>query len=347
MASRSRKGFTLIELLVVIAIIAVLIALLLPAVQQAREAARRTSCRNNLKQFGLALNNYHATFNCFPQGMPQYVQNSVTPPRTDSFHNAFYYLLPYVENDAVYNAYNFQRHSRFGQPSDVSGTALRNRLEVFICPSDLPNLPSNPTTTIANPMTSYALSLGTAPCRQWVFAADDQPWLEPHFIPCNGAFAYVQSPTRTVPSITDGTANTFAIGETSRYIKQIDTFVHTWAQATWFGTADIWGSQQSAIAYAVPKINASPPNANLAAPPCNGPCSLLNCCGDWLTTQPTMADGQEWGHLGFRSLHPGGAQFVYFDGSVRFLSENIDRMTFAAMSTIAKGEMTDRNTNPF
>src|SRR6267143_57935 len=95
---KRRSGFTLIELLVVIAIIAVLIALLLPAVQAAREAARRTQCRNNLKQFGLALNNYHASHQCYPPGLPQYVQVG-TGGRIDSFHNAFYYLLPYTEND--------------------------------------------------------------------------------------------------------------------------------------------------------------------------------------------------------------------------------------------------------
>src|SRR2546426_2956338 len=100
-----RGGFTLIELLVVIAIIAVLIALLLPAVQQAREAARRTQCRNNLKQFGLALNNYHSSFNSFPQGMQQYVEH-ISPTARPTLVNAFYQLLPYVEGDLQYNAYN-------------------------------------------------------------------------------------------------------------------------------------------------------------------------------------------------------------------------------------------------
>jgi prepilin-type N-terminal cleavage/methylation domain-containing protein/prepilin-type processing-associated H-X9-DG protein len=348
---RSHKGFTLIELLVVIAIIAVLIALLLPAVQQAREAARRTQCRNNLKQMGLALNNYLSTYNVYPIGMNQYVQ---TPNGgTATFHGAFVHLLPYVENDAVYNAFNHLRHSRPGQPFDYQGTALRRPLEVFICPSDLPNIPSVPTTTIANPQTSYALSLGSAPCRHWAFGIPaGDPWTSAtNYTPCNGAFGWVRQPPRTVASVTDGTSNTYAIGETSRFIGQRDTFVHTWAQTTWFGTADIWGSQFCGIAYSVPKINA-PPAATLASPPCLGPCTTTDCCGDWINAAPTANPGVlytsggqrvEYAPYGFRSLHPGGAQFVYFDGSVRFIGAEIERRAFVAMSTISKGETDDRD----
>ncbi|MGD9858041.1 MAG: DUF1559 domain-containing protein, partial [Planctomycetaceae bacterium] len=114
---RRRSGFTLIELLVVIAIIAILIALLLPAVQQAREAARRTQCRNNLKQIGLALHNYHDVFLCFPPGYLgtttncSMIRNRVTPPGVTPVVVAQgwgwgTFILPYLEQTAMYEAMN-------------------------------------------------------------------------------------------------------------------------------------------------------------------------------------------------------------------------------------------------
>src|SRR5437867_8525511 len=108
-----RKGFTLIELLVVIAIIAVLIALLLPAVQMAREAARRSQCRNNLKQLGLALNNYESTFHCYPPGSFIPENGSGYPCTGDGdavmtdWAGHLIYILPYIEHSDVYNAINF------------------------------------------------------------------------------------------------------------------------------------------------------------------------------------------------------------------------------------------------
>ena len=126
---RTRRGFTLIELLVVIAIIAILIALLLPAVQQAREAARRTQCKNNLKQLGLALHNYHDVHRCFPFGHEG---------TTKSF-SAFSMLLPYLEQANVYNQIDFNvpiSHANNAGPLLIELPALR-------CPSDMANaLPS-------------------------------------------------------------------------------------------------------------------------------------------------------------------------------------------------------------
>ena len=162
MLIRSRqkaRGFTLIELLVVIAIIAILIALLLPAVQQAREAARRTQCKNNLKQLGLALHNYHDSMSMFPRS-----QLGATTGTADwRGHSAHVMILPYIEQAALYSQYEMDIHAWWdGGKTGVDGTAHHNvqnanragmkRLTAFICPSN--------SASIAFPACSYPDSEG-------------------------------------------------------------------------------------------------------------------------------------------------------------------------------------------
>ena len=156
----SRRGFTLIELLVVIAIIAVLIALLLPAVQQAREAARRTQCRNNLHQLALAMHNYHDTHSCFPTGAVTHGPTSSSGQRT-SF---FVMLLPFIDETALYNAWNFSGNVSGG----AQATAGQAKLAQLLCPSD-PDDGSQHTTGwwAGFKPTAYAGSLGSVP-GMWV-----------------------------------------------------------------------------------------------------------------------------------------------------------------------------------
>ena len=132
-----RVGFTLIELLVVIAIIAILIALLLPAVQQAREAARRTQCKNNLKQVGLALHNYHdVTSDCFPYGHQQEVAGG--SHRRDCWYQR---VLPYVEQAPLYNAYEADKTEYIHNiaASATVGYIAKTPVTMFSCPSDSTN----------------------------------------------------------------------------------------------------------------------------------------------------------------------------------------------------------------
>ncbi len=139
MRSRSpaMRGFTLIELLVVIAIIAVLIALLLPAVQAAREAARRSQCVNNLKQIGLGIHNYHSTNDKFPPGGSC---TQSTPGCTGSWqaHSVFGNMLPYMEQQAIYNSINFSIFS-CGEANNQNQTARQTQINSFLCPSDSNN----------------------------------------------------------------------------------------------------------------------------------------------------------------------------------------------------------------
>jgi prepilin-type N-terminal cleavage/methylation domain-containing protein/prepilin-type processing-associated H-X9-DG protein len=340
---RSRVGFTLIELLVVIAIIGVLIALLLPAVQQAREAARRAQCANNMKQLGLALNNYHDVSNAFPVGLDVYTQSLFTQsPGTNNFCNAFDKLLPYVEQGIMYDGYNFQLGSVYWSRNH---TAMEHVVGTYVCPNDLPNqFPISG--DIDNSPGSYAMNAGTIPIGVWGYGPE-QTWKYWVSIAGNGMFSTIggtaidgttiAQPRMKMGSVSDGTSKTFAFGEQSRIIGQVDPFPNTWQQAGYFGVPnDPWRAQTIAYAYAVPRINGTPSSSG-QAPPC---VSNLRDCDGWVQNYPLNSqDGKSLlGEYGFRSLHPGGMNVVMVDGSVQFLASTIDKFVFAALSTPAGGE---------
>ena len=193
----SRRGFTLIELLVVIAIIAVLVGLLLPAVQQAREAARRTQCKNNLKQMGLALQNYHDAFNTFPMGycaaLP-YVDGASDTSRGWAWSAA---ILPQLDQGPLYNLLNFS------QPVE-SSTLIQTRIPAYVCPSDsqggsLLNIKTATGTLITQATaSSYAAVCGTD-------AADTTD--------LTGDGTFYRNSAVKISKIIDGTSNTIILTE--------------------------------------------------------------------------------------------------------------------------------------
>jgi len=282
---RRRRGFTLIELLVVIAIIATLISLLLPAVQQAREAARRTQCKNNIKQLALAMHNYHDVYTMFPPGMCV----SSRYPTDKSAYSWAVMILPFVEQANLYN------HLEPNNPqplSDALGTAkltsMQFELKVFLCPSD----PSQRHNLDRRLLTSLGALI---PVSTSNFVASHGVKLS---FPGNGAFD-LNSSTQ-IRDITDGTSNTFLLGE--RATGDIGkTGKH--GAAIWIGVS----------------------NDRSQGLPDNGPTSVLGSCaflmqtGTWLENRSVYLPNQC-----FSSMHTGGAQFALADGSVRFVSQSVE-----------------------
>jgi len=206
---RRRRGFTLIELLVVIAIIAVLIALLLPAVQQAREAARRSQCINNLKQHGLALHNYHDTYSAFPPGWIG-VQANVSHMEGPSGFAWGAHTLPYLDQASLYGQINFNV-SLLDPTNDVARKAV---LGVFRCPSDSSTdtwqlgEEGNPTNILATlPTANYVGSFGTEGAEDLCVAA---PFPASQ---CRGDGMFSHNSKLRIVDITDGTSNTILLGE--------------------------------------------------------------------------------------------------------------------------------------
>jgi prepilin-type N-terminal cleavage/methylation domain-containing protein len=276
-----RRGFTLIELLVVIAIIAVLIALLLPAVQQAREAARRSACQNNLKQIGLALHNYHDVHKRFPPGYVTTnpgLTNNTSWCRSGGFQRAPWtvMILPYIDQAPLYARFDF--NVPFVDGSNQMAPPNSNvvvPLEVYSCPSNIR------TTTNELFPSYFGVSGGgtVADCGNTGCSAANE---RAHFV---GGMMYAGSRIG-MRDATDGTSNVFLVGET-RY-----------AGAAWGASAK----------------------------------------QDTCTLPQTLAGTQEQINLhagagvhstrGFSSYHTGGCHFLLGDGSVHFVSENIDLATY-------------------
>src|SRR5215471_1612579 len=200
--SRCRKrGFTLIELLVVIAIIAVLVALLLPAVQQAREAARRSQCKNNLKQIGLALHNYHEQHKQFPPlAIWAYLPPGQTAlqPGMQRNYTFLTLLLPHLDQGPLYNQINFTL-PLLGQRTSAGNLISATKLPVLMCPSDQ---------TYTTPPYDLSWTNYSGSAMYWaIWGWTTDPW--------SGVFTDFQN--TSINDIKDGTSTTIAVGETSTY----------------------------------------------------------------------------------------------------------------------------------
>jgi prepilin-type N-terminal cleavage/methylation domain-containing protein/prepilin-type processing-associated H-X9-DG protein len=302
---RDRRAFTLIEVLVVIAIIGVLIALLLPAVQQAREAARRSQCLNNLKQIGLALHNYHGAHGTFPPGYVSKTQgNSPTGPDIGPGWGWGAMILSQLEQGPLYGAVNFSLPTT----DPASLTARRTNLAVFLCPSN----PADGGPLTIKDGAGNVLVADLAP-GQYVGVAGQ--W-EPEEFPAPNNGVFYRNSRIGLQNITDGSSTTLLAGERSQNV----------ANAAWLGMIP---SGQSCNNPTWPVQDCEASNVLILGHTGPSPDEV------WIDTPNYPKAGAD----DFHSLHPGGCNFLFGDGSVRFVKETIAPRVFSALATRAGGEV--------
>jgi prepilin-type N-terminal cleavage/methylation domain-containing protein/prepilin-type processing-associated H-X9-DG protein len=307
--SRNRRGFTLVELLVVIAIVAVLVGLLLPAVQQSREAARRTSCTNNLRQLAIAAHRSHDDHGTFPTGgrFPVYVGDRPTRGTT-----VWVELLRYFEQDNLYRKWDHD-DNRNNVAADRNA-ARAQVIKLLLCPSDpLPETVSESSTAVGVPpwshgfygMSSYGGNAGRRSSGPLQITRDGIFWIDS----CVG-----------IADITDGTSNTLLFGERFHRDPEFERLQPIVAPGTSpLGGLGKW-SYVAAVGFAHVTLSAAV-RINYKVPPEEDGATLVDrLCA-------------------FGSGHPGGANFAFADGSVRFLRESTSLPTLRALSTRCGGEV--------
>lgn len=321
-ASRS-SGFTLIELLVVIAIIGVLVALLLPAVQNAREAARRSSCTNNLKQLGTALHLHHDTQKKFPPGGIWWTNN---PSNANAWSknrgSLLYYILPYLELTSVYDEFDNTQTIAYQQftspPATGSPYIAGTVIPTFRCPSDDSPVKNQETINgiAAGNLATFSYAASKGPTRTGNnpkgkcperAAWDTYNLSKSDWAPAGPFTRYGRGYQSTFRDVQDGLSNTIFMGE----VRSDCTFhiMRGWAHSS---------CTQGMISTIYPmNYDSCTPDQS------NGACRWW---GNWST------------EFAFKSRHPGGVQFCFGDGSVQFLSENMEHWSYQYL-----GGMNDAN----
>jgi prepilin-type N-terminal cleavage/methylation domain-containing protein/prepilin-type processing-associated H-X9-DG protein len=323
-ALKLQRGFTLVELLVVIAIIGVLVALLLPAVQAAREAARRTRCVNNLKQIGLSIENYESSKKKFPLG--RYTGDGATTgacapalslPDTTKYQatSGFVLLLPYLEE---INLYELARLDQYGLWNDDGAGAyhtlwqdaqsmkvVTTRPSVYVCPSDTSEPGIKDTSYEGNEIDNKTIrpAVGSYALSQGTLG----PTGSTPAIKCGNTGMFMYAIARRRRQLTDGTSKIFAVGEV--VASDTNNGINMWTKASRY---------QTSLRTTVNPLN-TPPGT-----------------GSPITTSATYSHNGAFG-----SEHAGGANFVFVDGHVSFVTDNIAMPTYQALSTVNEGDVID------
>ena len=331
MRTRHRQsGFTLIELLVVIAIIAILIALLLPAVQQAREAARRSTCKNNLKQLGIAMHNYQDTHRCLPLGANP-SRSVLGTTQTWGGFSAHTMLLPFMDQAPLYNKVNFQQHFHQDIPAGAGNVTVRRTiLPAYICPSD-----GQLRGSADNANCNYPVSTGA--CVGWTNRNDSNGFFAQNqlirFSDCTDGLS--QTILASEQIVGDNQNTVYTPGDLVRNIPHpsgVTKQKWTKAQLDAYGVACQAGitshhsaggsSWMNPMMYQTMFNTLDTPNSK------NATCYSCSGCGD--------GDGE--GNFPARSRHVGGVHVLMGDGVVKFVGDSINLDSWQTAGTIRSND---------